>query len=190
MVFDKELVRGKLKEWESLLGGFSFPAWEDFPALPLYMDQVIYLLNEYLSLLPPAQEEERLVTPAMINNYVKLKIIPAPVKKRYGRVHLAYLVIVCALKQALNTSDIRRLMPADLPQDTVRDMYNGFVQIVEEAKQAYCDTVRAWATPVLQSSETPVAYLVFRAAVSANLAKLMSQQLILLRPEAETTGQK
>ena len=30
----------------------------------------------------------------MVNNYVKLNLIPAPHKKQYNRVHLAYLVAI------------------------------------------------------------------------------------------------
>ena len=111
MLFDKALVREKLLEWEETLLSYSLPEWDAFPTLPLYMDQVIFLLNQYLSPLPQ-EEAERQVTPAMINNYVKLKIIPAPVKKRYGRVHLSYLIMVCVMKQTLNTGEIRRLLPA------------------------------------------------------------------------------
>ena len=95
MEAEKTLVREKFKEWERLLEEYRLPEWEDLPALPLYMDQVIYLMNRYLSPLP-REAEQKAVTPAMINNYVKLGIIPRPVKKRYSRVHLAFLIMVCA----------------------------------------------------------------------------------------------
>ena len=80
-----------MQAWEGMLMGGSLPAWEDFPALPLYMDQVIYLMNRYLPPLLPGEPEEQAVTPAMINNYVKLKIIPAPVKPD------AMLLKLCAI---------------------------------------------------------------------------------------------
>ena len=33
--------------------------------------------------------------------------MPAPVKKKYSREHIAYLIIICSLKQALPISDIK-----------------------------------------------------------------------------------
>ena len=71
---DKETLRQKLLQWESLLADFSLPAWDAFPALPLYMDQVVFLLNRYLALLPE-QAGEKQVTPAMINNYVSIGVV-------------------------------------------------------------------------------------------------------------------
>ena len=87
-VVDKETLRQNLLQWEELLSHYSLPAWNALPALPLYMDQVVLLLNQYLTLLPE-QAGEKQVTPAMINNYVKLKIIPPAIKKRYTRIQLA-----------------------------------------------------------------------------------------------------
>ena len=57
------------------------PHWEDLPEIDLYMDQVIALMEKYLSDLT-TQDDSKLITPSMINNYVKLNIIPAPTKKK------------------------------------------------------------------------------------------------------------
>ena len=183
MFFDKALVREKLLAWEEILHEYSLPEWEEFPSLPLYMDQVIYLLNQYLSLLPAEHTPDRLVTPAMINNYVKLKIIPAPVKKRYGRVHLAYLVIVCLLKQTLNTNEIRKVLPLELSEPQVQDLYAAFVRTFRETKEDYREQVRHIAQPVFAQDGPPVTHLIFQVAAAANLSKMLSEQSILLRGE-------
>lgn len=182
MLFDKALVREKLLNWEETLQGYSLPDWEALPALPLYMDQVVYLLNQYLS-VPPAQEEERAVTPAMINNYVKLKIIPAPVKKRYSREHLAYLLMVCVMKQTLNTADIRRLLPGNPAQETARTTYASFVSAFHDMKAYYAAEVRKAAKPVWEENGPEVSQLIFKASAAANLSKLLAEQLILLGTE-------
>lgn len=182
VTLEKTLFQEKLLQWEEALQDFSLPGWDALPALPLYMDQVIYLLNQYLSPVPD-QGPERLVTPAMINNYVKLKIIPPPFKKRYGRVHLAYLIVVCVFKQSLNTADIRRLMPPSLPEDAVRALYGDFIAAMEEMKALFPQEVRKIVTPVLRESPDPAAHLVLRAAFAANLAKLLCQQTLRLEPE-------
>ena len=182
MLFDKNLVREKMLNWESLLQSHSLPEWEQFPTLPLYMDQVVYLLNQYLSPLPD-EGEERAITPAMINNYVKLKIIPAPVKKRYSREHLAYLVMVCVMKQTLNTADIRRLLPGNPDEDMARDTYNTFLHAIQRRTAAFAGEVRRAAEPILEAEDAPVSQLIFMASAAANLNKMLAEQLIRLREE-------
>ena len=182
MLFDKALVREKLLHWERLVQSYRLPDWEELPTLPLYMDQVVYLLNQYLS-LPVSAGEDRIVTPAMINNYVKLKIIPAPVRKRYGRVHLAYLMMVCVMKQTLNTADIRKLLPGGPDEETARETYAAFMSAFHEMKESFAGEVRQAALPVLETDQIPVNRLVFKASAAANLSKLLAEQLILLGTE-------
>lgn len=190
MNFNKSLVREKMQEWDGVLREYALPEWQDFPALPLYMDQVTYLMNRYLSLDTEGKGEERLVTPAMINNYVKLKIIPAPVKKRYGRVHLAFLVMVCMLKQSMNTSEIRKLLPLSMSEGEIRETYTAFTQVFREIKAYFAQEVRKASLPVLEENSAPVTHLVFRVAVSANLSHLLTEQLIsLLPPNADGAPQ-
>ncbi len=180
---DKETLRQKLLQWESLLADFSLPAWDAFPALPLYMDQVVFLLNRYLALLPE-QAGEKQVTPAMINNYVKLKIIPPPEKKRYNRTHLAYLVIVCVCKQTLTTGDIKKLAPLSLTEEDVRAVYEDFIAAFSDIQTYFRQEVRKAVQPVFDDHE-PVTHLLFRTAAAANLTTLLTEEI--LRLEERTT---
>lgn len=75
-----EKIKQQLKEWGAELESFRLPRWEELPDLELYMDQVITLIDRYLS--PVIQGEKHpLLTSSMVNNYVKLGLIPAPTKK-------------------------------------------------------------------------------------------------------------
>ena len=115
----------RLSEWLDKLSQFDLPDWDSLPQLDLYMDQVILLLNRYLS---PMAGEEKYVTASIINNYVRMKVVPPPVKKRYSRVHLAYLVIICILKQSLSISCIQRMLPSDHSEEAARELYTQFLQ--------------------------------------------------------------
>ena len=53
------------------------------------------------------------ITASIVNNYVRMKIMPPPVKKKYGRVHLAYLLMICTLKRSLPIAAIQRLIPEE-----------------------------------------------------------------------------
>lgn len=186
---EKEAARMKLAEWETALADHALPAWEDFPALPLYMDQVIYLLNGYLSPFPGSLREERAATPAMINNYVKMKLVPAPVKKRYERAHLSCLVMIFVLKQTMSTGDIRRLLPPGMTPEEIKALYAAFVETEAETRRAFLKAAREAAEPTLRREGPPMTRLVFQAAVSASLcAQLTEQAMLLCGEEADEPG--
>ena len=50
-----------------------------------------------------------LLTPSMVNNYVKAGLIAAPVKKLYNREHVARLLVICIFKQVLSIQAIATL---------------------------------------------------------------------------------
>ena len=87
MEYDNDLVAEKLRRWENYLATYRLPAWEQIPDFGLYMEQVVQLLQEYLSYLPPELKQGQLITSAAINNYVRTKILPEPRKKKYYRIH-------------------------------------------------------------------------------------------------------
>ena len=91
MNYDSQQFFAAFEEWRKRMEGYELPAWDEFPALELYMDQVTVLINQYLEPFEIDRNSDSAVTPAMINNYVKMKIVPPPVKKRYTKVHLALL---------------------------------------------------------------------------------------------------
>ena len=110
MRYDKALVAGKLRRWETYLNNYRLPTWEQIPDLGLYMEQVIVLLRQYLDYLPPElKEEQQFITAAAINNYVRTRIMPQPRKKRYYREHIAYLIMILTLKPTLSMALIQRL---------------------------------------------------------------------------------
>ncbi len=123
---DNERDLQRLALWLEGLERFRLPDWESLPQLDLYMDQVILLLTRYLAPVERDQDE-RSITSSIINNYVRMKVMPPPVKKKYSRVHIAYLVIICTLKQSLSISCIRQLLPEDQGEASVRAVYEDFV---------------------------------------------------------------
>lgn len=133
MNFDDELI---LEQRYTLicekLATHKLPRWESFPDIELYMDQVVAVMEKALLLYNKSGEEEsKLITPSIINNYVKLKVIPAPNKKRYNREHLAYLVMICILKQTLAISSIVKIIRSNLESKTISELYNEFCNIYE-----------------------------------------------------------
>ena len=79
------------------------PQWELLPDIGLYMDQVITLMDRTFSPALPKGE----MTKSMVNNYVKVGLIPRPAGKKYDREHLAMLLMICVLKQALSMESMQ-----------------------------------------------------------------------------------
>lgn len=77
----------------------------DIPNLDLYMDQVITLFDNKLSHLR-RNEEDKILTKTMINNYTKAKILMPSTKKKYSKDHIILLILIYYLKQNLSIGDI------------------------------------------------------------------------------------
>ena len=113
---------------------FHCPRWHELPEISLYMDQVLSILEKNLSIFVN-ENEEKVATAAMINNYVKQKICIPPIKKRYHREHLAYLIIVCITKRVLSISEINALLEILLSKHSIAEAYDLFCDELEYALQ-------------------------------------------------------
>lgn len=186
MHYNKEHFSSYYHEMSAILRNFRLPAWEDFPDIALYMDQMIVLINRYLSIGDGG--EEKTVTASMINNYVKMKVMPPPVKKKYGRVHLAYLVVICSLKDALGISAIVKMFPPDLDETMLRERYNSFVVNQQKAYHFVADNIDSVALPLLQEQERTsdrIYDLVTQVGVSANITKTLAERFIARQEEEQ-----
>ena len=108
--------------------------WGDIPDLGLYMDQVItFITRMYRPLYGDAAEGY--LSASMINNYVKARLIPRPVGKKYNREQIALLAMIVALKQVASIEDVREMItPAD--GMTIEQLYTLFCQRQKSAVAA------------------------------------------------------
>ncbi|WP_413378819.1 DUF1836 domain-containing protein [Alkalihalobacillus sp. 1P02AB] len=79
---------------------------EDIPDLDLYMDQVIQLFEKTYR-QSKRDEDEKILTKTMINNYAKGKLLPPIKNKKYSKNHLILMNFVYELKGALSLTDIK-----------------------------------------------------------------------------------
>ena len=107
------------------------PQWELLPDIGLYMDQVVTLMERTFSPTLPKGE----MTKSMVNNYVKVGLIPRPVGKKYDREHLAMLLMICVLKQALSMESVGQLLDI-LCKEDVRAGYDRFCAITRKIEES------------------------------------------------------
>lgn len=141
--------------------------WNMIPDLGLYMDQVItFITRMYQPLYGDAMEGY--LSASMINNYVKAKLIPRPVSKKYSREQIALLTMIVALKQVASIEDVRKMIT---PQDgmTVEQLYTLFCQRQKSAVAAL------WLDDENQSSDLPPAmnFAIVSSAYRAGCAAML-----------------
>ena len=194
MEFDNDLVVGKLRRWEKYLAVYRLPAWEQIPDLGLYMEQVVLLLRQYLDYLPPELKQPEPITAAAINNYVRTRLLPEPRKKRYYRVHIAYLIIICTLKQSLSIAMIQRMIPTGLDESQVQAFYASYRERHCQACEYFVQQVRLAAAIILEHAEqSPTAAadtreLIVSSAIIAGFSKLFAEKLLLLDDKTLADG--
>lgn len=110
---------------------YRLPRWEELPAFDIYMDQMITLVKQYVKDL--FDEDDVIITNSMINNYVKMGMIPKPVKKRYNRVHIAYLLAITLIKQVLTISQVKDGIDYQIAQLGPKGAFNMFCDEQENA---------------------------------------------------------
>ena len=147
--------------------GVHMPRFRELPALELYKDQVVELVNQSLAPFFPG---ELALTDTMVNNYVKLRVITAPVRKRYSREQLAQLILVCLLKRVLSIAQLRQLLELQRAGGSVERAYDGFCALLEEELQ------QVWAR---REQEERREEGLTRRAVSAFACKLAFEDLLL-----------
>ena len=180
MEYNKNIFLNKIEKINSLTQTFSLPQWEELPNLELYMDQVIILLSRYLKIYSTETDANKFITPPMINNYVKLKIMPAPIKKKYAKIHMAYLIIICSLKQTLSMSTIQRIIPSSLEESRVKEIYtsyiNNFNSVLKTTQNQINTLVELLPEETYTAQKTDD--IIIQSAISSNLTKLITDYLI------------
>lgn len=187
MQFDKPLVAGKLRRWEKYLIDYRLPEWNEIPDIGLYMEQVIEVLKKYLDYLPPELKDENFITAATINNYVRKGFMPKPENKRYYRTHMAYLIIICSLKQSLSIPTLKTIIPVDLSEEELKNTYTAYVYRHQVSCKYFAEQIRIVAGGILDHPDTDsilsidsTVDLITASATISGFAKILAEKLLLL----------
>ena len=110
------------------------PRYGEIPRIDLYMDQLVGFLEETLA--PLYQPDEKIITRSMVNNYVKQGVLAAATGKKYTRAHVAYLVVICTLKQTFSLSEIDLLIRSQIATFDTGVAYDYYCDAFEAAVRA------------------------------------------------------
>lgn len=108
----------------------------DFPEIDLYMDQVMQLFESKLS-YTKRNDDDKVLTKTMINNYAKGNLLMKIKNKKYTKNHLILMGLIYNLKGALSLTDIKTILTPiinsfDMDQDyPLNDVYQSFLDIYD-----------------------------------------------------------
>lgn len=97
---------------------------DKIPNIDLYTDQVTTFIEENLKDFK-RNDEQKIITKTMINNYTKDKILPPSTKKKYNKEHILFLILIYNLKSILSINDIRLLLKDE--QQNIKTIYDKFL---------------------------------------------------------------
>jgi len=112
---------------------FHIPRWNELPNIDLYMDQVLNYIEICLKDYIKVESNEKIITKTMINNYVKQGILQPPENKKYNRLHIAELFVICILKQVYSISEIKDLINLALKANSAENSYNKFCDYLTDS---------------------------------------------------------
>ena len=127
-----------------------YPKWSELPTIDLYLDQVLLYVNQLDS--SSIVDDDKGLTGAMINNYVKNGHLDKPIKKKYSRRQLARLIVITCLKNVFAIQEISKTISSLTKDGDSEAMYDNFVMCMNEEKReglpevivSACDTVRLY----------------------------------------------
>ncbi len=109
------------------------------PAIDLYVDQILNLINERLK-DGSERYHERQLTKTMVNNYSKEGLI-TPVKgKKYDKEQILQMLTIYTLKSTLSINEIKRLLQGmyateNFDVDSLTALYDRYLQIKDTNRQ-------------------------------------------------------
>lgn len=176
----------QLQQWMDEMQKYRLPRWDELPDIELYMDQVITLIERYLFPLVDHidGDKNKGITSAMINNYVKLGIMPKPNKKKYERVHLAHMIVITVLKQVILIPEVKQgIYLQTIISGNIEAAYNLFCDELEDAMHLM---IRRYRANTAQSDTITVDTVemdrlgLHMACISA-ASKIITEKVIRLR---------
>ena len=143
MKTNKEIINDMIKHFE----GLDIVKSEDIPDISLYMDQMTSFIDEKLESFK-REEDDKLLTKTMINNYTKNKLLPPSDKKKYTKNHVMLLILIYFYKNVLSFADIKRLCDLSIYNDfekgdeSLSQLYDMLIHIEDDKKNEIVDNLK------------------------------------------------
>jgi len=145
---------------------------ETIPDIDLYMDQILVFLDEKLKVYE-RDENEKVMTKTMVNNYVKAKVIKRPHRKKYSKGQVEHLIMLYRLKSVLSLKDIQKIF------GLMENQFESGYGLFREIEKAHLESLALrYEKKPGQGSPDQTAKEIIELAVEADLKKRLAEKLL------------
>ncbi|MCB2293216.1 DUF1836 domain-containing protein [Clostridium algoriphilum] len=165
----------------------------EIPCVDLYMDQVTTFFNEKLGSLK-RNEDDKILTKTMINNYTKGKVLMPAKNKKYTNEHIILLTLIYNMKQTISINDINTIFDPIIDLKALKsiripleDLYNNFLDIKEVQNKEFARDINKDTEYIKEKIDEmgkedgeliELILMVLLLINKANLQKRMAEKLI------------
>lgn len=178
-----------ITDFEQSIQNFHLPRSAELPELDFYMDQVISIMEKNLFLLS-LDGSSKFITSSMINNYVKLGIIPPPHKKRYTKEHICYLFMICTLKSIIPIPSISEIIRRQTEKQPLFEVYDMFCEAYENMLKKAAEASREIITGEELLEDGLVKLSLFMSISAGTTQLIAANTLKVIAPPSEEEDKK
>ena len=157
---------------------------DEIPEIDLYMDQVIQLFESKLS-EQKRNDDEKILTKTMINNYAKGKLLLPIKNKKYSKEHIILMSLIYNLKGALSINDIKLSLDKIINKSEeenypLRELYSCFLEeCINDENNFKEDVINKIDENEVLNNEFEKRFLLLCSLVNmSNMYRRMSEKLI------------
>lgn len=179
-----ENVNKTIKNWLNELKEFNYPDYEKLPDIELYMEQLMTYLERELFIFKTSSLD-KVITPFMINNYVKGKVIDKPISKKYSREHISKINETILLKNVLTIAETKQILDNEYECISKSDVYNSFKELSEEKYNEVADKAIKEIDEINDNDTATLNNLALRLATEANAYITIAKRILYFTKKYE-----
>lgn len=165
---------------------------EDIPDIALYMDQVTTFMDKKLAGFK-RNENDKILTKTMINNYTKANLTFPPLNKKYEKDHIMLLTLIYHMKQTLSVNDMAKLLnpiinyvdKTDVKNKRAEELYRVFTKMETRQLDLFGKSVEDILMDLSDNKETEgisddefSILLILTLVIQAEFRKNLAEKLI------------
>ncbi len=150
---------------------------DKIPNIELYMDQVTTFIEDNLKYYK-RNDEQKIMTKTMINNYIKDKILDPPNKKKYNKNHLILLILIYYLKPILSINDIGLILKNK--QGYIADIYDKFIDYKKISDNKFYNDMENFIKDIQKNEDDDTSLILFLLNIinEASQRKYLAEKII------------
>lgn len=171
-------IISELNDWCATLSGQTAIEWDKIPDIELYMDQVVTFLERQMKIYR-RNEEDKVITPSMINNYTKDRVVPRAKSKKYSKDHIALIMVLCSLKKVMSLPDLTSMFKNFKvnEDEQIEDFYEIFRSYHAQAVKDTANTI-SHAINQQDAHDETLKNLALKLAIESQIKSVAAEKIL------------